>query len=70
MPLFDLQVANKLFPMASISQQIEDFAIKNLQSVIDDFPAIDCMGADRLNSGLQTVLSSILSKSVSFFIST
>lgn len=41
-------VANKLFPMSCISQKIEDFAIENLQSVIND-----SQGADGSTTGLQ-----------------
>lgn len=33
--VFALQVANKLYPLSSIAQQIEDFALKMLLSVIN-----------------------------------
>lgn len=40
-------VANKLYPMSSISQKIEDFAIKNLQSLAD-LPSMDNASNPRL----------------------
>lgn len=55
-------MANKLFPMSSISQKIEDFAIQKLHSVIDDF-----QGTDGSTVGLQRVLSSVFSLLLTFF---
>ncbi|KAJ6837724.1 uncharacterized protein M6B38_323375 [Iris pallida] len=46
-------VANKLFPLSSISQKIEDFATAKLHSVVDSVSAMDCMPADGLTPGLQ-----------------
>ncbi|WOL01913.1 hypothetical protein Cni_G10632 [Canna indica] len=46
-------VANKLFPMSSISQKIEDFAREKLHSVIDDLPAMEHMETDESTSGFQ-----------------
>ncbi|KAG1339102.1 putative symplekin [Cocos nucifera] len=48
-----LQVANKLFPMPSISQKIEVFADEKLQSVADDIPAVEDIDADGSALGLQ-----------------
>ncbi|XP_026660999.2 symplekin isoform X2 [Phoenix dactylifera] len=46
-------VANKLFPMPSISQKIEVFASEKLQSVADDIPATEDIDADGSALGLQ-----------------
>lgn len=46
-------VANKLFPMSSIAQKIEDFAIENLQCIVDDVSPMEDVDADRSTPGLQ-----------------
>nr|XP_029120291.1 uncharacterized protein LOC105044609 isoform X2 [Elaeis guineensis] len=46
-------VANKLFPMPSISQKIEVFANEKLQSIADDIPAMEDIDADGSALGLQ-----------------
>lgn len=46
-------VANKLFPMSSISQKIEEFAIENLQCIVDIVSALECRDADGSTPGLE-----------------
>ncbi|KAH0469235.1 hypothetical protein IEQ34_002467 [Dendrobium chrysotoxum] len=46
-------VANKLFPMSSISQKIEDFASEKLRLVLDDLPSPDDASANESSPTLQ-----------------
>ncbi|KAL0926265.1 hypothetical protein M5K25_002481 [Dendrobium thyrsiflorum] len=46
-------VANKLFPMSSISQKIEDFASEKLCLVLDDLPTPDDASANESSPTLQ-----------------
>ncbi|XP_020087002.1 uncharacterized protein LOC109709265 isoform X3 [Ananas comosus] len=46
-------VANKLFPMATISQKIEDFANEKLRSIVDGIPALEVDNVDGAIHGVQ-----------------
>nr|CAB3459066.1 unnamed protein product [Digitaria exilis] len=57
-------VANKLFPMASISKKIEDFANENLNSVLEVIPSGDSSATEMSapeahNNGLENLSASV-----------
>lgn len=53
--LFPLQVANKLYPLSSIAQQIEDFAKEMMLSIVNS-DATESMDGEGSVTGSQKVL--------------
>lgn len=56
----DKQVANKLFPMASISKKIEDFANEKLDSVLVVIPSGDSAATETATSEAHNVCLMLL----------
>lgn len=55
------QVANKLFPMSSIAQKIEDFANEMLLAAVNDLFESEVIGTDDSTVGSQKVSFSFTS---------
>lgn len=53
-------MANKLYPLPSISREIEDFSKEMLLSVANFYNISELKGADRTNAELQKVLSNVI----------